>query len=76
MIELVQGTERWQPGTWWPVRLEGGRQSAFVTCPLCRLGAALEDHEIDADGAVSPSLVCPREGCSWHVWVKLKDWKP
>ncbi len=38
--------------------------------------AYLSDHTIAADGTVSPSLVCPEPGCSWHVTAKLVGWKP
>lgn len=31
-------------------------------------------HRIASDGAVSPSLVCPR--CNWHVFVRLDGWTP
>lgn len=26
------------------------------------------------DGMVNPSLVCPEDGCDWHVFVRLVGW--
>jgi len=31
-------------------------------------------HSIADDGAVSPSYVCPIDGCGWHVYVRLDGW--
>lgn len=31
-------------------------------------------HTIAADGTLSPSYVCPREGCSFHDFVRLEGW--
>lgn len=38
-------------------------------CPSCGAEGDLTDHEIDADGVVSPSVVCP--ACDWHEHVVL-----
>lgn len=47
-------------------------RSAVVTCGGC--GASMRlDHDVAADGTVSPSLDCP--GCSWHVWGRLDGWQ-
>jgi hypothetical protein len=32
-------------------------------------------HVISDDGSVSPSVVCPHEGCDFHEFIKLEDWK-
>lgn len=56
-----------------PHRIEN--RTAYVACPECHEAAGLHDHDIADDGTVSPSVVCPHPGCSWHVWIKLKDWK-
>jgi len=42
-----------------------------VTCPGCNLKAYL-DHDVAADGTVTPSLDCPE--CSFHEHVKLEGW--
>lgn len=55
---------------------------AFTCCPRCGLVATLakrrpehgRGHDVAADGAVSPSLVCPFPPCTWHVFVQLEDW--
>jgi hypothetical protein len=31
-------------------------------------------HTIASDGTVTPSCVCPRDGCGFHEHVKLIDW--
>lgn len=48
------------------------RAKAIVACPA-RHRATLR-HEVAADGTVRPSLVCPREGCDWHVFGRLEGW--
>lgn len=35
---------------------------------------AAEEHEVDEDGEVSPSVGCPH--CGFHAWATLKDWDP
>lgn len=32
-------------------------------------------HVVDRAGVVSPSIVCPHEGCSWHVWGTLLEFE-
>ena len=44
-----------------------------VTCPFCGIEYAL-DHEIAADGVVTPSLDCPTEDCDFHYIVQLVGW--
>lgn len=48
--------------------------SVWIRCPKCSYAAAL-DHEIAADGTVTPSVECP-SGCGFHDAVKLADWVP
>lgn len=35
---------------------------------------SLNSYSIDNDGVVTPSVICPRTGCDFHEWVKLKGW--
>ena len=43
-------------------------------CPTGHIGSLREHHQIAADGTVSPSVVCPHEGCTFHEFVKLENW--
>ncbi len=65
---------RWdaEPLTWWPV-LSDGRRSAIIACSGGH-AASITGHDIKADGTVHPSVVCPHEGCSWHVMARLEGW--
>ncbi len=46
-----------------------------VRCPDCgRIGEL--DHDVAADGRVSPSLDCPQPACGFHAYVVLDDWLP
>jgi hypothetical protein len=51
---------------------------ALCTCGnghTCRL--TLANHQIAADGTVTPSYACPVTGCSYHVTgVRLVGWDP
>ena len=71
--------DRWDggvgaPGTWHGGRKSDGKRIASVCCPKCKKIAMLSDHEIKPGGIVAPSVVCPREGCTWHVFVQLDGW--
>ncbi len=62
--------EAWLPGTW-------GRDcnglSVILICPGCKVPGVL-DHEVDAEGNVTPSVDCPE--CEYHeTGVKLIGWE-
>jgi hypothetical protein len=63
-----------KPGTWKGGVAQGEKQTALVCCPNGHI-ASLTDHDIKDDGAVSPSVVCPHEGCDFHEFIKLEGWK-
>lgn len=47
----------------------------IVCCPECtKLMTIGRNHEVDPEGIVTPSLVCPYPGCSFHQSVRLEDW--
>lgn len=53
---------------------------ATICCPLCGHSAFLP-HDVDAQGVVTPSVVCPHhdvEGirCTWHEYIVLDGWPP
>jgi len=49
------------------------RWTANFTCPNGHAGY-LGDHTIAPDGTVSPSVVCPVEGCGFHDFIRLAGW--
>lgn len=52
---------------WWPL--------ATVTCSQGHLASVSPAvHKIAADGTLSPSYVCPREGCTFHEFVRFEGW--
>lgn len=51
------------------------RIKATVWCPDCGLRIGIVGHGIDVNGVLSPSLVCPHDGCGFHRHVQLKDYK-
>jgi len=59
--------------SWRGARFPDGHRSANVACGNGHV-ASLSDHNIAADGTVSPSLVCPAQGCGWHEVVRLIGW--
>lgn len=75
MTAVFKRGPRNEPGTWRPVNDPSGEVKASITCPKCGQAAAI-DHSIAADGAVTPSLVCPRDGCDFHEMGKLEGWPP
>lgn len=46
-----------------------------ITCPNGH-NSVMKAHHIDADGVVHGSVLCPREGCGWHVYVTLDEYVP
>lgn len=48
----------------------GGHLFIRCACGIC-MGL---DHEIDAEGNVSPSLWHDDPNCGWHVHGRLLDW--
>jgi hypothetical protein len=49
------------------------RFKASMTCPHGH-GLTLCGHTIAQNGDVSPSVVCPFPGCSFHEYVRLDRW--
>lgn len=81
MVELERSDEPIQDrprGTWKPLRLAEGGESATVCCPRCGQVATLEDHTIAPNGDVGPSVVCPWPiqcgNCDWHDTIRLLGW--
>lgn len=68
--------EALSPGTWnkWFIR-ETGLYAVMFKCTNGHIGT-LMDHQITNDGTVSPSVVCPKDGCGYHEWIKLEGWTP
>ncbi len=62
------------PGTWKGLKTPEGRKASF-TCPKCGQLGSLSDHDIAPDGTVTPSVVCPHEGCTFHENIKLEGWQ-
>jgi hypothetical protein len=62
-------------GTWQSVSA-GARAvwKAIVSCPRCGFSCSLRSHDVDAAGVVTPSLVCPNDGCDFHDHVTLEGW--
>ena len=53
-----------------------GKKTATMSCPDCGQSASLSEHSIYDGGKVSPSVVCPNDGCNFHEYVKLLLWEP
>jgi hypothetical protein len=53
---------------WWP-----WHGTAMLSCPNGHI-ASLRDHEIAVDGTVTPSVVCPWDGCNFHQSLRLLEW--
>jgi hypothetical protein len=59
-------------GTWGLRRLDN-KPVAVFNCPGCGITAYLEEHSVDSDGNVTPSVVCPGV-CGFHEFIHLKGW--
>ena len=67
-----------QPLLSWLPLLNQGQKSASFVCGRGHDGILL-DHEINADGLVSPSVVCngvpEGDDCDFHDHIKLVGWE-
>jgi hypothetical protein len=64
--------EKLTNNTWSLWQLSSGRYSVVTRCPNGHIGTL--DHDIAADGTVTPSVVCQRDGCNYHEFIKLDGW--
>ncbi len=82
MLDLIEDRTRfhrvkfWEgeptPRTW-RITIRDGKFTAKIVCPDCKTAATLDpkDHTIQADGSVTPSVVCD---CGYHETITLADW--
>jgi hypothetical protein len=74
-IPLYSGAGDPPPGFW--KECSGAtvyRFKAELTCPFGH-GMTLKGHEVEENGSVSPSVVCPIRGCEFHEFVVLAGWR-
>ena len=76
MIEATRakGPFEMEPHQWLPVKTPSGPKATFTDTKGHE--GLLTDHDIAADGTVTPSVVCTEEDCGFHDWVKLVGWAP
>ncbi len=65
--------ENLSAGTWQDAQ-SSTKRTALFKCPNGHIGS-LSGHDIAQDGTVSPSVVCPEDGCDFHEFIKLKGWE-
>ena len=77
MLELPKSNGPFEAGTWRRA-IAGDKVIAIFICPNCGSAADINrecgNHSIGPDGTVNPSVICGAPGCSFHEFIKLKDW--
>lgn len=73
-------TKKAVPGTWQSVEHEPDYNldrdtMAYLCCRKCGHRTIIRTHKIADDGTVTPSLVCPIQGCDEHVMGTLMEWQ-
>jgi hypothetical protein len=63
------------PGGGWHHVILDGKPVVVAYCPKCGKEGYLDEHEIDVDGVVTPSLVCPHAPCDFHGRVALQNYE-
>lgn len=72
-----------QPGEWDPpedvafIIYRDGEPQLMIKCPDCGV-VTTTNHDVLLEGdvpTVSPSIVCPTEGCSFHKWLRAGRWE-
>lgn len=73
-IRKAPSYDEFEKGTWFRTLLdETGQKTVWFRCANGHYGT-LGNHDIAADGTVTPSVVCPEQGCVFHDTVKLEGW--
>lgn len=62
-------------GGWHHVILDG-KPVVVAYCPKCGKEGYLDEHEIGAEGTVTPSLECQHKPCDFHDDVFLENYEP
>ena len=64
-----------EPGTWrrW-VHGPAGVETVSIRCPRCLRAIALPLHKVLGTGQITPSIVCPHDGCGFHEHGLLEGW--
>lgn len=71
------------PGTWFTYprstleNVKHGRHGhVAIVCPDCHCTLTLSSavHTVADGGAVGPSFVCTKDGCSFHKFIRLGGW--
>ena len=76
MLDIPRRTDvHGQRPPWWRSlnREDGLGATAGMVCPHGHYGT-LHDHEIAADGTVTPSVQCAVANCDFHEMIRLVDW--
>jgi hypothetical protein len=64
------------PGDYVKLAKPSRRAWAWLVCPGCKRGVSVaHNHEVLADGTVTPSFVCTHGGCTYHQCIKLGGWE-
>ncbi len=45
-----------------------------MSCPACGVAQTFDDHDIDPNGLVSPSVQCADKKCAFHDYIALAGW--
>ncbi|MCJ2530754.1 MAG: hypothetical protein LN413_00330 [Candidatus Thermoplasmatota archaeon] len=72
-IHIPRGDPEVRRGVWRPSRLDG-RRTAKMSCPACGVAQTFDDHDIDPNGLVSPSVQCADKKCAFHDYIALAGW--
>lgn len=74
--QLRTGDPTQEKGVWCTVRIAGGAvEVPKLSCPECGFVSIMlpQEHVVDCDGNVSPSVVCPE--CEFHEMVQFVGWR-
>jgi predicted RNA-binding Zn-ribbon protein involved in translation (DUF1610 family) len=69
---ILTHSNEYEPGTWKGLKTPDGRKATF-TCPECGETRTLAQWNINGQGEVTPSVICP---CGFHEFLRLEGWKP
>ena len=69
MIEIKREEWSHEPGPY-------GKPVITMNCLACGRQIRMQNHKVQDNGYLWPSVCCPHVGCKFHGFIELLGWDP